>query len=313
MLPTRARLSVKAMDLLMKSDLSFSAWEPLVREAIQHRYGNGTDTTKVVIGHNGRMFRFLRAHQVYALDDVTTDLVVMWCWAGRKDRNGEIRDVHPNTARLRQWSALVWFEEAADRGCPIDPEALIGERIQRLVEAVAARPLDDEEDRLVCRHADTGLVGSRRSLVVAVSRTGASLSEAASLRARDIDLSAGTITLRGDAARTNAMDEWSVQAVEQWSKCLSEQPEPDELVCISKKNTTKKAAAKSMGVRLGSVLAEARIRHRPGVSATSIRLTGARYVFEESGIEAAARFLGAASLDRTAGALRHNWQGDGHA
>lgn len=301
------------MDLLMKCDLSFSAWEPLVREAIQQRYGHGTDTTKLVVGHNSRMFKFLRAHQVYSLDDVTPDLVVMWLWTGRKDRNGEIRDVHPNTARLRQWSALVWFEEAANRGCPINPETLIGERIQPSVKAISARPLDDEEDRLVCRHADTGLIGSQRSLVVAVNRTGASLVETASLRARDINLSAGTIALRGDAARTNAMDEWSVQTVERWWKCLLEQPDPDELVCLSKKNTPTKAAAKSIGVRLGNVLSDARIRHRPGVSATSFRLTGARHVFEKSGIEAAARFLGAVSLDRTAEALRHNWQGYSHA
>ena len=310
--PSRGSMVLAAGRLLVSDDRSLAAWQPLGVEAVRQRYSN-EDTAALVVGNVVRLFRYLGAHGVHTYDEVTQELVTRWSWAGRPDRYGLIHEVCQTTARNRQWAAFVCFCELALLGCPIDPVALIGQRIPRPPASVSARPLDDEEDRLVCRNADTGLIGSQRSLVVAGSRTGGSLPEVASIRASDVDLSAATITFRGEAARTNSMDEWSAQTVLHWWNGLPEQPQADDLVCVTKKTTTVKDAAKSVGVRLGSVLHEAGIKHRPGVSAGSIRLTGARRVFESSGIEAAARFLGNVSLDRTAEALRHNWRGHGNA
>ena len=291
----------------VKGELSLSDWRPLLVEAVRARFAANEETAALAVGNVGRLFGFLEAHGVRGCNDLTTALVLKWCWAPRPDANGLPREVSQTTARHRQWSALACLQEAAALGCPVDPAALIGERIPRPPASVSVRPLDEHEDHLACRHADTGLLGSQRSLIVALSRAGGSARELASVRVRDIDLEAATVTFRGDAARTNHMDEWSTQAAARWWRCLSETPDPGELACVSKGMTVARCA-RSIGVRLGDVLAETEIRHRPGVSAGSFRLTGARRVLEASTIEAAARFMGAVSLDRAAEALRHNWR-----
>ena len=70
-------------------------------------------------------------------------------------------------------------------------------------------------------------------------------------------------------------------------------------------------AAHSVTVRLGQILRDAGISDRVGVTARSFRLTTARRIFDGESIEAAARFLGAVSLDTVADALGHDWRNDG--
>ncbi len=105
------------------------------------------------------------------------------------------------TARNRQWAALVAFEEAAKLGAPVNPRQLIGERIPRPTSAVAARPLDNDEDRCVRNHADAGLVATRRAVMLVLSYAGGTASEAAAVRMGDIDLDSGTVEFSGAAAR----------------------------------------------------------------------------------------------------------------
>ena len=310
-LPSRGSMVLAAGRLLVSDDRSLAAWQPLGVEAVRQRYSN-EQTCDLMIGNVVRLFRFLDAHGVHTWDDVTHGLVHKWCWASRLDRYGRLDGVLQNTARHREWAAFVVFEELAKLGCPVDPAALIEQRIPPSPASVSVRPLDADEEHLAKRYADTGVIGSRRSLIFAVNLCGSSAREAALMRARDIDLDAATVTFGGSAPRTNALDDWSARTVERWWKCLPEQPEPDELVCLTRRLTVDNGA-RSIGTQLGNVLQEAGIRHRPGVSAGSIRLTGARHVFEQHGIEAAARFLGAESLDRTAEALRHCWREGGDA
>ena len=297
--------------LLVSDDRSLTAWQPVGVEAVRQRYGSNEQTCDFMVGNVVRLFRFLNAHGVHDCEDVTNELVNKWCWAGRFDRHGQIRPVRQTTARHREWAAFVCFSELALLGCPVDPVALIGERIPPSPPSVCARPLDTEEEHLAKTHADTGIIGSRRSLLFGLSLCGGSLQEVASVRARDINMEAATVIFR-DAPRSNPLDEWSAEIVHRWWMCLPEKPNPDELVCV-KSGATVASGAKTVGVRLGNILTEAGIRNRPGVSAGSIRLTGALHVFDTHGIEAAARFLGAMSLDRTAEALRHCWREDGDA
>lgn len=309
--PPRAVLCGAGWCLAVTGETRLAAWQPLVVEAVRLRYSN-EQTCGLMVGNVVRLFKFLAAHGARGCGDVTAELVDKWCWAGRFDGRGRIHPVSQTTARHREWAAFVCFSELALVGCPIDPVALIGERIAASPPSVSARPLDAEEERLAKRRADTGMIGSRLSLQFALSLGGGSLREVASVRARDIDVDAATVTFRGGSPRTNSLDDWSAEMVLRWRRCLPEPPDPDELVCLSRRLAVADGA-RSVGTQLGNVLREAGIKHRPGVSAGSVRLTGARHVFEAHGIEAAARFLGAVSLDRTAVALGHRWRDGGDA
>ena len=81
------------------------------------------------------------------------------------------------------------------------------------------------------------------------------------------------------------------------------------MLCVSEDLSVERAAH-CVTVRLGDVLRDAGLRRTPGVTARSLRLTTAAEVFEESGLIAAARFLGSLSLDSTAAALNFDWRRD---
>ncbi len=240
-------------------------------------------------------------------EDVTCELVTRWLWAARPDRAGRLAEVSASTAGKRQWHALVCFEELARLGAPIDPSALVGPRIARHSAAAPARPLTDGEAQLARRHADTPLVTSRRPLLLAGAFGGGTATEIAGLRLRDLDLAAGTVTFSGDAARTNPLDGWSIAAFQRWLLNQPEAPDPDAPLCVTPGMDLFRGA-QSVSVRLGAVLREAGLMGRPGITARSLRLTTARAVLDCDGIEAAARFLGAVSLDTTAAALGHCWR-----
>ena len=304
-IPPRAWLAFTGLELRMSGDLTLWGWQEPVIAALRARYTTES-TRKVVVGNARRLFRVAEAHGVREWHDLTTEVVGHYCWAARPDKLGRFKPVAQRTARNRQSSALAYLEAAGELGAPIDPQALIGDRIPMPPTSVSARPLDSEEEHLAKRRADAGIIGSRRSLLFALSLCGGSARAVASVRARDIDRATMAVTFR-DTPRTNPLDNWSAEIVHRWWKCLPVQPDPDELVCV-KPGATAASGAKSVGVRLGNILTEAGIRHRPGVSAGSISLTGARHVFVTHGIEAATRFLGNVSLDRTAEALRHDWR-----
>lgn len=148
---------------------------------------------------------------------------------------------------------------------------------------------------------------SRRPLLLAGAFGGGTATEIAALRLRDLDPAAGTVTFSGDAARTNPLDGWSIAALQRWLHNQPEAPDVDAPLCVTRGMDLFRGA-QSVSVRLGAVLREAGLMGRPGVTARSFRLTTARAVLDRDGIEAAARFLGAVSLDTTAAALEHSWQ-----
>ena len=301
----RAWLGSMGLGLLVSGDLTLRSWKKPVVAVLLAQFTTES-TRKTVLGDVERLFTICEKSGVETWDQLTPDVIQHFCWAAR-GKQGRFSEVAQNTARIRQWSALACLEAAADMGAPIDPVTIIGARILPPPSSNSVRPLDSDEERLFLRHADSGMLGSRRSLLAALSYAGGTAPEVAGVRFCDIDLGKATVTFRGGSPRTNALGEWATQIVETWWRCLSEQPQPDELVCITKRHSVARGA-RSIGTQLGNILAEAKIRDRVGVSANSIRLTGALHVFEADGLEDAARFLGAASLDRTAAALRYDWR-----
>ena len=306
-LPRWLRLGLGVWRLVVSGEQSLAAWAAVAAEAMLVRYARNERTAATVAADARRLFRYLHAVGATRLGELTCDLVLGWCWAARPDRAGRLHVVSAATARQRQWIALVCFDELAKRGAPIDAAALVGPRIALSDVQVSARPLNPGEAGLMRAHADSGLVTSRRPLQVALAFAGGTATEIAALRLREIDLAAGTVTFSGDTARTNPLDEWSIETFRRWLRSQPQTPDSDAPVCVSDAVDLARGA-RSVSVRLGDVLREAGLMGRPGVTARSIRLTTARRVLDEHGLEAAARFLGAVSLDTTAAALQHPWR-----
>ena len=296
-----AALAVSRVELL-------EAWVVVVVAEVQARFAANERTAQKVVAETARLFRFLVARGADTWSAVTPALVLEWCWAARLSRSGRHRRAAQSTARNRQWVALAVFEAAASLGAPIDPVALIGERIARPTDYTSTRPLMDDEDRLVCQRAESALASSGLGVLLAGARSGGTPKELATLRLGDLDLEAATVAFGGPAARINPLDGWSVEMMRRFLANRRREPlGSNDLLCVSEGSDPVRAAH-SVTVRLGSVLHDAGLKGRPGVSARSIRLTTARRVLESDGIEAAARFLGVPSLDTAAAALRHDWR-----
>lgn len=308
--PPRVGVVLAGWGLVMAAEMTLVCWQPVVVEALRVRYGRNERTAAKVIVEAVRLFKYLAAVGAVRWDDVTEQLVVQWCWAASRDRSGRHRRAAQSTARNRQWAALAAFGAAAELGAPIDPKALVGERIPRPSRSASARPLVFAEAEAVRVHADAGLVASRRSVMVALSFAGGTATEVAAVRCCDVDTAAARVWFCGDAARWGPLDGWSAATL---GRFFANNPplQSDERLCVTDRLDAARAAH-SVTVQLGQVLQAAGLAGRPGVTARSIRLTTARRILDTDGIEAAARFLGSASLDTTADALGHLWRpGDG--
>lgn len=309
--PSLVWRSVSAWGLVVSSDMSLSVWEPLLLDALRARYASNTRTRDKAVAEARRLLRYLQARGAVRWGDVTPELVSDWCWASRPGRSGAHQRTAPATARNRQWAARATFEEAATVGAPVDPTVLIGEPIRRTADASAAtRPLTDTEAALVRDAAESVLAGSRIAVIAAMAFCGGSASEIACLRVGDVDIEATTITFGGESARVTRLDAWSILVMRRFVASQRRSGiDAGDLLCVTDK-VEAGAAAHSVTVRLGELLRTAGLNHHPGVSARSIRLHTARTMLDRDGIEAAARFLGAVSLDTTASSLAYDWQDD---
>ena len=238
--------------------------------------------------------------------DVTGDLTLEWCWSQIRRKDGTLCEPSLNTARNRQRTARAAFTQAAKLGAQVDPDAAAGDRIKRADPDVPTRPLSDRQLQRVCAVAEAGTAASKKPVLVALSLAGAAAAEAAAVRAQDIDLAAGTVTLLGPCKRVCALDEWSVRVIARYLRANPDTA-PHERLCV-KADTPPQAAVQSVSIRLWKIIKQAGLASRGGISPGSIRLTAARGVLECDGIIAATRFLGSASLDNTAEALGHDWQ-----
>ena len=306
--PPRLRAALAAWDLVMSGEVLLACWAPLVLAELRRRHSDNEATAEKVVAEASRLFRFWAICGAVAWADLDASMTVEWCWRPRAGRGNRFGWVSQSTARNRRWAALEVCKAAADLGAPIDPSALIGERIARPTDYTSVRPLTGDEDVLVCQRAESALAWSGLGVLVGAARGGGTAKEIAALRLGDVDLEAATVAFGGPAARINPLDGWSVEMMRRF--LVNQRSKPlgaDDLLCVSAGSDPVRAAH-SVTVRLGNVLRDAGLKGRPGVSARSIRLTAARRVLDFDGIEAAARFLGVPSLDTAAAALRHDWR-----
>ena len=294
---------------LVAGDKPLAEWQPLVLAELRRRHEANEETAQKLDAEGTRLFKLWEINGAVKWRDIDADMNTRWYWLPRGGRGGVLKPVRPSTARNRQWASLELFNVAADLGAPINPVALIGERIDRPTDYTSARPCTDDEDRRIRRRAESELARSRIGVIVAVAYSGGTPKETSAVRTCDVDLESATITFRGPAARVNPLDEWSVTMIRRFLANQGATPlHGSDLLCVSE-TTAAARRAHSIAVRLGRVLRDAGLKGRPGVTARSIRLTTARRVLESDGIEAAARFLGSPSLDTTAHALQYHWYG----
>ena len=252
----------------------------------------------------GWLFRYLAAAGAQRWSDVTTEMTRGWCCAAARHRGRWVSPA-PSTVRNRQWALTVVCDALEAAGAEVDP-ALRPGREPRPGTARRSRPLTPAEVDLVRAFADRGLVGSRRSAMVALAEAGASPAEIAAAAAADVDLAAATVRLGvdPDRARVNPLTGWGAEAIR---RVLSVNDiSPADRLCVTG-TVGPRQGAQSVATRLCDAIRDAGLSSTPGVTAGSIRLTAAAEVLARGGIEAAARFLGSASLDAAAAALGHDW------
>ena len=287
----------------MTGDLSLHEARELAGAAAGVRFTNPSTRRKLTT-LTGWLFRYLAASGAEQWADVTPEMTEGWCSAAAK-RRGCWAAPAPSTVRNRQWALTVVCDALEAAGAEVDP-ALRPGRVPRPGTARRSRPLTAAELDLVRAYADRGLVGSRRSAMVALAEAGASPAEIASVRVCDVDLAAGTVRLNPDRPRVNALTGWGAEAIRRVLVVNGIDPADDTRLCVTDKIGLRQGA-QSAATRLCDVIRDAGLAEADAVTAGSIRLTTAAEILARDGIEAAARFLGARSLDATAAALGHDW------
>ena len=289
----------------MSGDVSLAGLREPVLDGVRARYPDQRTAQKMA-GNVSRLFRYLEAKGVEHPSEATPELVAGWFRAAFVDRRGSLRRPSQNTVRNRQLAARVMFELIAALGVPLDVAALVGERIPRRAERASTLPLTVDELHRVQAHSDGGLIASRRSVLVALALGGGSAAEIAGVSLGKVDLAGGYVTFGGPAARTNPLCEWATATIARFVRNNQPLSEGDLLGAVGSPDAQR--AASSVTARLWEVLRDAGIAGRDGVTARSIRLTGAHRILDQYGIEAATHFLGSPSLDNTAAALGYCWQ-----
>lgn len=287
----------------MTGDLSLDEARDLAGAAAGVRFANPATRRKLTT-LTGWLFRYLAASGAQRWADVTAEMTRGWCSAAARRRHRWAAPA-PSTVRNRQWALTVVCDALDAAGAEVDA-ALRPGREARPPARRRSRPLTPAERKLVRAYADRGLVGSRRSAMVALAEAGASPAEIASARASDVDLEAGTVRLNPERPRVNPLTGWGAEAIGRVLVVNGIDPAEDTRLCVTGTAGADRAA-QSVATRLCDVIRDAGLAEADAVTAGSIRLTAAAEVLARAGIEAAARFLGARSLDAAAAALGHDW------
>ena len=287
----------------MTGELSLDEARDLAGAAVGVRFASPATRRKLTT-LTGWLFRYLAASGAERWADVTPEMTEGWCSAAAR-RRGRWGAPAPSTVRNRQWALTVVCDALDAAGVDVDP-ALRPGREPRPGTARRSRPLTAAELDLVRAYADRGLAGSRRSAMVALAEAGASPAEIASVRVGDVDLEAGTVRLNPDRPRVNALTGWGAEAIGRVLVVNSIDPAAHTRLCVTDRIGPRQGA-QSAATRLCDVIRDAGLAEAQGVTGGSIRLTTAAEILARAGIEAAARFLGAKSLDAAAAALGHDW------
>lgn len=300
-IPLRIRSAFEAWNLIMDTEYHIAEWAPVILDDLCSNF-SGTPRTKQKKLAEAERFLNTISQRRATWNDLQQPDVVKFYTLARPDHHGEFPQVSKATARNRRWAVRAVLESAACLGVNIDPAELLGPPLKVTKPDNPSRPLSAAEAEQVQTFADQGIGGSMRSVLVSLAFAGASASEIAHLTPADLDLHTGTVRLRGAAERVNKLPEWSRETIARHLRTRPDTPPPDVVLCVSP-DLPNLRAIHAVTVRLRQVIVDAGLADVGGVTATSIRLTTAKHIYETQGLVAATDFLGKDSFDRAAAAL----------
>jgi len=298
----RMLLLVAALSAMDADRIPLATVRTLGLNALQLQYSGAPGTAAKYVKEASRFFKQLEASGVEFFDEIEPDHADAFFWSASTFR-GRLSDVSATTASNRQSILRSLLRELEHLG--ITPAAdLLGPSIQR-GHAEPARLLTDRELQRIRNECTGGFLFTYAPWFEALSEAGATAVEIAEVRGADVDLDQGVVRFSGRNARYGPLSDWGVNTLR---LVVAQQPlVDDKRVCCSD-DLGPERAAHSIAAGMHRILRDARFARDRQVSARSIRHTFARKVLEESGIEAAALFLGSDSLDATARALVHEWR-----
>jgi len=241
--------------------------------------------------------RTLRACDLKFMNEVTSEIVLSYVTGGTS-RRGELRAAAPTTQRNRLWVVRSIVQILYEHEC-WDGRDLVSESIRSVIDE-PSRPLTNEELQAVRDVSYHWLFPTRRPLVVALAEAGGSPMEIALVESSDIDLAAGTVRFKGSTSRTNSLSPVVLEVI----KSVIADGYRFERRLVTGGDLSVSRATQSVNTELSRVIRDAGLRNVQGAVGKSIRLHAAEQILTSNGLFAAARFLGADSLDRVAASLR---------
>lgn len=269
--------------------------------ALGLRYAGSSHTEAKYLKEALRLFKFLDAHGVEYFDEITAEHIESFIWSA-SGRRGPLRDVTSTTASNRQSIVRALLREL-EQLAVISEHDLIGPSVRRST-GEQSRLLTEDEIRRIRNQSEGGFLLTAAPLLTMLSEAGGTATEIAEVRGDDLDVDRGLVRFGGRRSRVGPLTDWGRQTLRVVLEnqtiaagsrvCCGDHLGPDR-------------AAHTVTVGLHRILRDAGFRRDPKVSARSIRLTMARRVLDSEGLEAAARFLGADSLDAVARSLFYEW------
>jgi integrase len=298
----RMLLLVAALSAMDAERIPLATVRTLGLNALQLQYSGAPGTAAKYVKEASRFFKQLQASGVEFFDEIETDHADAFFWSASSFR-GRLSDVSATTASNRQSILRSLLRELDHLG--ITPAAdLLGPSIQRN-HSEPARILTDSEVQRIRNECTGGFLFTFAPWFVATSEAGATAAEIAEIRGQDVNLDRGVIRFGGRNERYGPLSDWGIATLR---LVVVQQPLVDDKRVCCGDDLGPVRAAHSVTAGVHRILHDAGFARDRQVSARSIRHTFARKVLEESGIEAAALFLGSDSLDATARSLVHEWR-----
>jgi integrase len=298
----RMLLLVAALSAMDADRLPLEKARSLGLNALQLQYSGAPATAAKYVKEASRFFKQLQASGVEFFDEIEPDHADAFFW-GASTFRGRLSDVSATTASNRRSIIQSLLREFEHLG--ITPACdLLGPSIRR-GHAEPARLLTDREVQRIRNECTGGFLFTFAPWFEALSEAGATAVEIAEVRGADVDLDRGVVRFSGRSARYGPLSDWGVNTLR---LVVAQQSLVDDKRVCCGDDLGPERAAHSVTAGMHRILRDAGFARDRQVSARSIRHTFARRVLEESGIEAAALFLGSDSLDATARALAHEWR-----
>ena len=298
----RMLLLVAALSAMDADRISLATVRTLGLNALQLQYSGALGTAAKYVKEASRFFKQLEASGVEFFDEIEPDHAEAFFWSASTFR-GRLSDVSATTASNRRSIIQSLLRELEHLG--ITPTVdLLGPSIQR-GHAEPARLLTDSEVQRIRNECTGGFLFTFAPWFVALSEAGGTAAEIAEVRGLDVDLDQGVVRFGGRNARNGPLSDWGIDTLR---LVVAQQLLVDDKRVCCGDDLGPERAAHSIAAGMHRILRDAGFARDRQVSARSIRHTFARRILEESGIEAAALFLGSDSLDATARALVHEWR-----